>query len=576
MWFSKYFAYTEPELRGVVRRFAREGVPLDTLSLDTDFKRINDPVGSAVATLAVGQPGRAFSWNGWDFNTDLFPDPDAFVEFAHRRDIALVANIHPSISSSDPRFAATDRAAGGLAVEAECRTIQADTEGQCHVFDWTDDRQLRAYLDLHDTIAGTGVDAFWPDWCCEAPDAARARGLSADTWINEQYAAYHRELGTRWPSVARIGASYRADGSYGDRTVGAGGTAGVLAEHRNTIHFTGDTCATWEMLAFQAELTAAESAIGMPYVSHDIGSFNGEPILGQCQAVLAAQARAPLADDLYVRWLQLGVFQPLLRLHSNHGERLPWEYDGATRRAATEALRLRGRLVPYTYTAARRAVDTGLPIAGPLYLRWPQRRAAYRNPTQFTYGRDLVVAPVTGAGASADVRLWVPPGRWVERSTGRSFRGPGTATVRAPLGRIPVLVRAGAVIPTHPTGARAGLAPRSRLVLTAYPGARGRGSLYDDAGAGFAHERGRSTRTSFTQRRRDGALELVIGAARGGFRGALPRRTWEVELLDVDRPSTVTVDGRRVRGWTYRPRDRSLSLVLRGVPSRDGARVRVR
>ncbi len=575
VWFSKYFAYTEAEFRDLVARFAAEGVPLDTLSLDTDFKRQNDPVGSALATNVIGQPGRAFAWNGWDWNRDLFADPGAFVRWAHRRDIALVANIHPSISSNDPQFAATDQAAGGLATSQACRTIQADTTGECHVFDWTDARQLTAYFDLHDKLASTGIDAFWLDWCCEAQGAADAPGLSPDTWINARYAAYQRARGSRWPAPSRIGASYQDDGSYGDRGVGAGGT-GALAEHRSAIHFTGDTCATWEMLAFEAEHTAAESAIGMPYVTHDIGSFNGEPQGGQCNAVLAAQAKAPVPDDLYVRWLQLGTFQPLDRLHSNHGERLPWEYAGATRSAAKQALRLRGSLVPYTYTAARRAVDTGLPIAGPLYLSWPRREAAYHHPTQFTFGRDLVVAPVTSPGTRATVTLWVPPGRWVERTTGRRFRGPRLVDVSVGLDRIPVLVRAGAVLPSHRPGTRARVTPTRHVVLTAYPGPRGSGRLYDDAGSGLAYRRGASTWTTFTQRRAHGTVTVRVGRARGGFAQALRLRTWDLRVLSVARPSAVTVDGRRVRTWAYDPDTRSLRIVLARTPSRTGTTVRIR
>jgi alpha-glucosidase (family GH31 glycosyl hydrolase) len=379
--------------------------------------------------------------------------------------------------------------------------------------------------------------------------------------------------------VSRIGASYLPDGSYGDRGVAVGGT-GALAEHRSAIHFTGDTCATWEMLAFQAEHTAAESAIGMPYVSHDIGSFNGEPQLGQCNAVAAALAQAPVPDDMYVRWLQLGAFQPLDRLHSNHGERLPWEYAEETAAAAAEALRLRGTLVPYTYTAARRAVDTGLPIAGPLYLRWPRQQAAYEHPTQFTFGRDLVVAPVTepgtAPGESVDVELWVPPGEWVERTTGERFRGPRLATVTAALDHVPVLVRAGSVLPGHLPGQRAGLAPSSTLVLDAYPGARGRGELYDDAGTGYGYERGQHTRTSFTQRRSGDAVTLRIGRARGDFPGALGSRTWDLRVHDVDRPRSVTVDGRRTTRWEWDAATRVLRVVLERVPNRDGATVRVR
>lgn len=582
VWFSKYYAYTEAELRALDARFRAEGIPLDTLSLDTDFKQIHDPVGAAVAAVVAGSPGKAFSWNGWDWNRDLYPDPKAFIDWAHGRGIDLIANIHPSISSNDPKFAAADAQAGGLAVSQGCRLMQADLTGNCHVFDWTDARQLAAYFGLHQGFADSGIDAFWLDWCCEGEGAADAPGLSPDTWINQKYAEYQRKRGQRWPAFSRIGASYRSDGVYGDRGVGAGGT-GALAEHRNTVQFTGDTCATWEMLAFQAELTAAEAAIGLPYVSHDIGSFNGTPSAFGCQAVAAALAGSPVPGELYARWLQFGTFQPLDRLHSNHGKRLPWEFSGAVRSAATEALRLRGMLVPYTYTAARRAVDTGLPIAGPLYLRWPNSAAAYRHPTQFTYGRDLVVAPVTSPGNPATVNLWVPPGDWVELTTGRRYRGPSTTTLSVPLSRIPVLVRAGTVVPTQAAGVRAGEAPKRTLVLTAYPGRSGTGSLYDDAGTGQGYQRGEFTRTAFSQRRGAGVVTVVIGKARGSFAGALATRRWDVRIKAVERPDTVTLDGRRIprasvpgaTGWTYDAQARTVRIVTGFLPTRSNAVIRI-
>jgi hypothetical protein len=580
VWFSKYFAYSAAELKALAARFEAAGIPLDTLSLDTDSKRINDPVGAAVATLAVGQPGKAFSWNGWDWNRDLFPDPTGFGAWARRRGLNLVANIHPSINSNDPAYARADRTSGGLPASDQCRVLQADTTGTCHVFDWTDERDLEAYFDLHRTFANDGVDAFWLDWCCEAEGAVDAPGLSPDTWINRLYARYQKRRGQRWPAFSRIGASYVDDGVYGDRGVGADGT-GALAEHRSTIQFTGDTCATWRMLAFEAELTAAESAIGLPYVSHDIGSFNGTPSAGGCQAVAAALAGSPVPDELYVRWLQLGTFQPLDRLHSNHGKRLPWEYDGAARTAAVAALRLRGELVPYTYTAARRAVDTGLPIAGPLYLRWPGEPAAYRHRSEFTFGRDLVVAPVTSPaadGGPARVDLWVPPGDWVDVTTGRRFTGPGVTELRVPLSRIPVLVRAGTVLPTQPPGRRTASAPARRLVLTAFPGRAGTGNLYDDAGSGFGYRHGELTRTRFTQRRAGGVTTVVIGRARGTFPGALSSRGWDLHIRAVSRPGIVTLDGRPVRraaspgapGWHYDAERREVRVVLPGVStSRD-------
>lgn len=100
--------------------------------------------------------------------------------------------------------------------------------------------------------------------------------------------------------------------------------------------------------------------------------------------------------------------------------------------------------------------------------------------------------------------------------------------------------------------------------------------MYDDAGTGFGHERGRSTRTTFVQRRRGDTVTLRIGRARGDFPGALRARTWDVSVRDVDRPRVVSVDGRRTTRWSWDRASRTLRVVLERVPSDAGARLRVR
>src|SRR5581483_335147 len=267
--------------------------------------------------------------------------------------LALTLNIHPSISSHDPQWAATQAASDGLRVSSgQCRILIADPTAQCGVFDWTKPRQLDAYFALHAPFERQGVDFFWFDWCCD-DSSASAPGLTADTWINLRYAERERARGLRWPAFARIGASYDA-AAPDDGDGGSGGT-GVFAEHRYTMQFTGDTCATWQMLAFEARFTAEEGNVGLPYVSHDIGSFNGQPSGGQCVGEGAPLLNEHLPDDLYARWVQFGTFQPLDRLHSNHGDRLPWQYGGSADAAAAGFLRLREALGPYIYTLARRS-----------------------------------------------------------------------------------------------------------------------------------------------------------------------------------------------------------------------------
>ena len=131
--------------------------------------------------------------------------------------------------------------------------------------------------------------------------------------------------------------------------------------------------------------------------------------------------------DIYARWVQLGTFQPILRLHSSHaGNRLPWDYPQPADGIAASFLRLREALVPYTYTLAAQSVSTGLPITRPLYLDYPGQPAAYTNPTEYLYGSDVLVAPVTTPGTVSTESVWFPPGQWTDWFTGATFTGPSS------------------------------------------------------------------------------------------------------------------------------------------------------
>ncbi len=557
VWFSRYWPYSEPDYHALLAQFRANQVPLDTLSVDTDFKSESNAVTAELAAAAVGAPGKPYSWDGWEFDPTLFPDPSRFFGWAHSHGLSVALNIHPSISSNDPQWAATESRSGGLAEPGGlCRILIADPTARCGVFDWTKPAQSAAYFALHRTFEQAGADLFWFDWCCDDSSAV-APGLTGDTWINSLYAREQRARGTRWPAFARVGASYSA--SLPEDGDGQDGGAGIFAEHRYTLQFTGDTCATWPMLAFEAQFSAEEGNVGLPYVSDDIGSFNGQPSAGQCSAQTGL-LNEHLPDDLYARWVALGTFQPLDRLHSNHGDRLPWEYGAAADAAAEEFLRLREALNPYIYTSARESYDSGLPLTGALYLQWPGSPAAYEHPAEYTFGRDMVVEPVTSPGDPASAGIWVPPGRWVDYFTGQTFAGPRTVALSVPLSQMPVLVRAGAIVPTEPYMPFTPEAPQRTLTLTVYPGADGHFVLYDDQGAGFGYARRAFSRTPIAHGSHAGRSTLTIGPAAGSFPGAPPRRSWRVVFTGVGRPRTVRIDGRTVHGWGYLQATRTLMV----------------
>jgi hypothetical protein len=520
-WYSKYWPYSEADFRALVPRFRSERVPLDVLGIDTDYKAPPSRFSSVADGVLGRDPKFPYSWNGWDWNKDYFPHPSALVAWLHSHGIAVNLNVHPSIGDRDRHWDATQERSGGLIPASKsCKYFMADPAEACGVFEWTKPRHRDAYFALHRQFERDGIDFWWLDWCCDE-SRARAPGLTEDTWINRLYAQRSRARKSRWPAFSRIGASYWS--YFGDQEPGA------FAEHRQAIHFTGDAAATWEILDFESRFTAAEGNIGLPYVSHDIGSFKGKH----------------LDDDMYVRWVQLGAFQPINRLHSNHGDRLPWSYPGRAGRIAAEFLRLRSSLVPYLYTLARRAHDTGLPMVRGMYLRWPEQENAYRHDRQYMLGDDLLVAPVGAPGDPATKTVWLPPGDWVDFFTGQRRRGPRVAKLAVPLGRMPVFARAGAVLPSQRYAPHQPKRPPDPLVVTAWAGSDGAFRLYEDAGDGLAYRKRRFAFTRIVHDDRGAHRSVVtIGRAVGRFRRMRASRRWVVRLVGVARPSRATVDGR--------------------------------
>src|SRR6185436_14556477 len=161
---------------------------------------------------------------------------------------------------------------------------------------------------------------------------------------------------------------------------------------RNTLHFTGDAISNWETLQFEVGYTPGESAAtGLAAISHDIGGHTQG-----LQEPGTEPGSTKLPDDLYARWVQLGTFQPIDRLHSNHSDRLPWQYGPGAAASAKKFLQLREQLRPYTYAAAKEATATGLPMTRALYLAYPDQAEAFAYAgSEYLYGPDFLVAPVT-------------------------------------------------------------------------------------------------------------------------------------------------------------------------------------
>jgi hypothetical protein len=534
VWYSDYTPYSSNYVENsLYPQFERYGVPLNTLSLDTDWKSPN-------------------SWNGWEWNSKLFPDATAFLKWAGSHNIDLTLNIHSSIDDNDPKISDAQHVAGNTLGSSSC------TAGPCKVWDWSSVPQAESNFELQQSFQKQGVAFWWLDWCCDDSFVSMP-GVTPDSWIGHLYAQEMVNQGERGFLLARIGSS------NGDPLEVY--AAGPWSDHTSAIAFTGDAWGTWGTLAEEVALTPDEATIGEPYVSDDIGSYLGPP---------PGSAADP--PDLYDRWVQWGTFQPILRLHSNDGDRLPWQYPEPVSSITEDFLRLRESLIPYTYTLSAQAHAYGTPMAQPLYLQYPGQAAAYLYPEEYLYGSDVLVAPVTSPGDVADVTLWIPPGRWVDYFTGATFNGPMTTTVSVPLDRMPVFVRAGGIIPEETPSAGSSATPR-HLVLKVFAGSSGSFDLYGDSGTGLGYTKGQYTETSMTDSvgtvsTDSGSVSRVtIGAARGGYPGEPSSVSYQLDLIDLTAPSEVRLNGHRLTslrfastgpGWYY---DASTATVVVDTPA---------
>ncbi|MEU1693075.1 glycoside hydrolase family 31 protein [Streptomyces hirsutus] len=224
----------------------------------------------------------------------------------------------------------------------------------------------------------------------------------------------------------------------------------------------GEAVTGWPGLRASLALVLGLGLCGVPYAGPDVGGTGGNP-----------------SPELYLRWLQLGAHLPLLRTRAGAGHREPWEFGAEVLAHARAALVERRRLRPYLVTLSHLARRTGAPCVRPLWWSAPEERALRDCEDAFLLGDSLLVAPVLVAGAERrTVRL--PGGRWYETATGRAFDGPARIVVDAPLDRIPVFARAGAVIPVY--GEDGGL---ELEVWAPVRGRAGGGTVVADAGDGW-------------------------------------------------------------------------------------------
>jgi alpha-glucosidase (family GH31 glycosyl hydrolase) len=396
-WWSRYYAYSADEYLELMDRFREEGLPFSVGVLDMDWHLVDDE-------RVKGNP-----WTGYSWNKKLFPDPEKFLKELHKRGLKVTANDHPAlgIRSFEDQYQDMAKALG-----------HNTQNGNTISFDITDRKFADAFFDiLHRQLEVQGIDFWWVDW--QQGSHSRIPGMSPLWMLNHFHFLDNKINGERPLTFSR----FAGPGS-----------------HRYPVGFSGDSHVTWESLDFQPEFTATASNIGYGWWSHDIGGH----------------MHGYRDEELATRWMQYGVFSPIMRLHSASNlfnTKEPWKFGVEARGIMNDFLRLRHQLLPYLYSMNVRASRDSRPVVEPVYWTYPDNEASYIQKNEYMFGSELLVIPITSPQDSKTrlgrVRGWVPPGRHVDIFSGVVYDGNRDIWLNRNLTTLPILAKEGSIIPLN-------------------------------------------------------------------------------------------------------------------------------
>ena len=498
-WWSRYWSYSDQDLRNLIGNFQRLDLPLDVLVIDMDWHPISEQAGGG--------------WTGWDWNEILFPDYKAFLKYLDDQGVKTTMNLHPAqgVRPYEKKYDEFMRRLG-------------KNDGKTYEWLGSDKRYVKALFDtyLHPYM-NEGVDFWWLDWQQWEKDRA-IKDLDNVFWCNYIWFSDMERSGTKRPML------YHRWGGLGN--------------HRYQIGFSGDSYITWKSLKFLPYFNSTASNVLYGYWSHDIGGHQSH------------RYGTPVEPQLYTRAMQMGQYLPIIRSHSTKDPSLnkePWAFDQTTQQRLANVINGRYALVPYIYTMARKTYETGISLCRPLYYDYPEAKEAYEYKEEYMFGDNMLIAPVTEEVDKADgyatVSLWLPDGQWLEYETGQMLQGGQSYQRRFTMDEYPVYVKAGSILPYY--GKLKNLSGTTQAVtVRVFPGAeKGEFQLYEDNG----EDRNYVTEYAFTPlsySRQGDVLSVTIGARKGSYKDMPARRHYSVALPCQKAPVSVSCGGKAIP-FTY-------------------------
>ncbi len=559
---SKERYKSQEETVGVVKKYRELGIPLDCIIQDWQYW------------------GHNYLWNAMDFRNPSFDNPKAMIDSIHGMNAHMMISIWSSFGPATKPYRTLDKE--GLLFNIETWP-QSGVEGWppnmeypsgVRVYDCYNPKARDIYWDyLNKGIFQLGMDGWWMD--STEPDHFNWKDSDFD---RQTYLGSYRSVRNAYPLMTVGGVYDHQRAETSDKRVIILTRSGFLGQQRYASNvWSGDVQSSWDM--FRKQITAGLnfSLTGMPHWNSDLGGFfagsyntNGN----------ASATRNPMYQELYVRWLQFGVFCPMMRSHGADTPREFFWYGKAGEPvydALVDAVKLRYSLLPYIYSTAWEVSHRQSTFMRALYMDFLNDKNTWEIGNEYMFGKAFLVAPVLHAQytpeqkqnilkenegwnkttnnqvnlslnvdftQSKEMEVYLPSGnKWYNYWTNENFDGGQKLKIKTSLDRIPLFVRAGSIIPIGPDVQYTNEKKWDNLIINVYPGADGTFTLYEDEGDNYNYESG--AYTEIQMKWNDTKRILTIDARKGEYNGMLTKRNFTIRTAD-GKEKVITYSGKKI------------------------------
>lgn len=512
LWAYGYFQSkerytTQQESLDILKKYRNLKVPIDVIIQDWRYW----PEFNGTDSL----------WNSHSFDAERFPDPKKWADEIHRNNAKLLIVAWPGFGPKTPQYADM------INENAILDFMTWPPKSGAKPYDVFNPKARDIYWKyLNDGIfSKIGNDGWWLD--STEPDHIEVKDRDYD--VKTAIGPY-RNIKNAYSLMHNLGIAEHQKALNKDKRVVILTRSGHIGQQRlGSNTWSGDVMSTWDMLRKQIPAALNFTLMGIPNWNSDIGGFFAS---GWRKG---GGTRNPEFQDLYNRWLQFGAFSPMMRSHGTELPREIWQFGEPGSKyfnAIASTIRLRYRLLPYIYSTSWDVSANDGTFMRPLVMDFSSDRNTHELGSEYMFGREILVAPVTDPGVS-DWNVYLPKGcKWWDFWTNESFDGGRHVSKNVPVDIIPLFVKAGSIVPFGPDVQYSTEKKWDDLEIRIYPGKDASFTLYEDEFDNYNYENGAYSTITFHWN--DANRTLTIGERHGKYPGMLKNRKFNLVVVDGD------------------------------------------